>query len=81
MQRLFWIVFAALVILHHDWWFWTDDRLAFGFVPVGLGYHMLVSLAAAALWGWAVFGVWPEIFAEQSEGRGAQPPDALEAER
>ncbi len=59
---LFWIALAALFILHHDWWFWNDSRLLFGFLPVGLGYQALVSLAAAGLWAVAVLWVWPELF-------------------
>ena len=55
-----WILFAALVVLHHDWWFWNDGWLVFGFLPIGLGYQMLISLAASALWGWAAFNAWPD---------------------
>jgi hypothetical protein len=63
-RTYFWILFVLLIIAHHDWWFWNDGRLTFGFLPVGLGYHALISLAAAGLWAWAVFRVWPEIFEE-----------------
>ena len=66
-HKLFWAAFAALVILHHDWWLWDDGRLLFGFLPVGLGYHALISLAAGGLWAWAVLGVWPERFEHVSE--------------
>ena len=59
-QRLMWLLFAALIVLHHDWWFWNDGRLLFGFLPIGLGYHVLISLAAATLWGWAAWNAWPE---------------------
>jgi hypothetical protein len=58
-RKLMWALFALLILLHHDWWFWSDGRLVFGFVPIGLGYHMLISLAAAALWGWAAWHAWP----------------------
>ena len=77
-QRLFWTVFAALVVLHHDWWFWDDGRLLFGFLPVGLAYHASVSLAAAGLWAWAVFGVWPEVFLATAAPAGtpSNPHDA-----
>ena len=63
-HKLFWCVFVVLAILHHDWWFWNDQTLVFGFLPIGLAYHMLVSLAAGGLWAWAVFGVWPGLFSE-----------------
>jgi len=58
-RTLMWILFAVLVVLHHDFWFWSDATLLFGFLPVGLGYQMLISLAASALWGWAAFNAWP----------------------
>jgi hypothetical protein len=61
-RRLMWILFAALVVLHHDFWFWKDPWLVFGFLPIGLGYQMLISLAASALWGWAAFHAWPDQF-------------------
>ncbi len=64
-RTLFWIALAALMVLHHDWWFWDDGRLLFGFLPVGLGYHVLISLAAVILWIWAVFRAWPESFEEK----------------
>ena len=38
-RTLMWIFFAALVVLHHDWWLWNDGRLVFGFLPIGLGYQ------------------------------------------
>jgi len=55
-------MFAMLVILHHDWWFWNNSTLVFGFLPIGLGYQMLISLAASALWAWAAFNAWPDQF-------------------
>jgi hypothetical protein len=58
-RKLMWILFAVLVILHHDFWFWNDGSVLFGFLPVGLGYQILISLAASALWGWAAFYAWP----------------------
>jgi len=58
-RRLMWFLFAALVVLHYDFWFWDSGALLFGFLPVGLGYQILISLAASALWGWAAFNAWP----------------------
>ena len=58
-RKLMWGLFVLLLVLHHDWWFWTDGRLLFGFLPIGLAYQILISLAAAALWGWAAFYAWP----------------------
>ena len=64
-----WILFAVLVILHHDWWFWNDGRLLWGFMPIGLAYQGLISVAAAALVGWAAF-CQP---GRRSSGRGFRP--------
>ena len=65
MKRIvFWIAFLALIILHHDWWFWNDGRLLFGFLPIGLGYHALISMGAAALWAWAAFDALSEYFTD-----------------
>jgi len=61
-RALMWTMFAVLVVLHHDWWFWSDGRLVLGFLPIGLGYQMLISLAASALWAWAAFNAWPDQF-------------------
>jgi hypothetical protein len=58
-RTMMWVLFALLIVLHHDWWFWNDGRLVFGFLPIGLAYQILISLGAGALWGWAAFYAWP----------------------
>ncbi len=67
-RTLFWIGLLALIVLHHDWWFWNDGRLLFGFMPVGLAYHALISLAAGGFWAWAVLRAMPELFEESPTG-------------
>ena len=54
-----WIAFVLLLLLHHDWWFWDNGYLLFGFLPVGLAYHALISLLAGLLWAAVVFFAWP----------------------
>lgn len=71
---LFWFVFLALVVLHHDWWYWDDGRLVFGFLPVGLAYHALVSLAAGGLWALAVFAIWPQLFKLEPQAIPVESP-------
>ena len=56
---LVWIGAVVLFCLHQDLWFWSDRRLIFGFLPVGLAYHAGFSMAAAALWAFAVRSAWP----------------------
>lgn len=56
-----------LAILHQDFWWWDDTTLV-GFMPIGLFYHALFSIAAAAIWALAVMFAWPshiEEFAEE----------------
>ena len=67
-HTVFWLALLALFVVHHDWWFRDDSRLVFGFLPVGLAYQAGISLAAAGLWAWAVFGVWPELFDAEEDG-------------
>ena len=66
-KTVFWIALVVLMILHHDWWFWSDGTLLFGFLPVGLAYHAGISLAAGALWAVAVFYAMPEVFEADPE--------------
>lgn len=49
-----------LVVLHHDLWFWDDGRLVAGFLPVGLFWHMLISVMAGGLWWLAACFAWPD---------------------
>jgi hypothetical protein len=65
-RTIMWALFALLLVLHHDWWFWNDGRLVLGFLPIGLAYQMLISLAAGALWGWAAWNAWPPEMESQS---------------
>jgi hypothetical protein len=51
---------ALLYVLHQDFWFWHDARpLVFGFLPVGLFYHAVFTIACSgALW-LLVAATWP----------------------
>ena len=66
-KKLFWIALVVLMVLHHDWWLWSDGTLLFGFLPVGLAYHAGISLAAGVLWAVAVFYAMPEVFEADPE--------------
>lgn len=65
---------VALAILHQDFWWWDTDYAVFGFLPVGLGYHVLYSLMAAALWACACAFAWPRVLEEDDPGAGAAGP-------
>lgn len=53
------ILVVLLLIAHQDNWFWTDDTLVFGFMPIGLFWHVCISLAAAGVWWLATQIAWP----------------------
>ena len=78
MARSGLIIVALLIFLalHQDVWFWNDDKtLFFGFLPVGLAYHAVYTVAIAMFWGAVVMVVWPErleAFAEETPESGNQ---------
>lgn len=49
-----------MYVLHQDFWFWTEARpLVFGFLPIGLFYHVAyVVVASLVMWGLVTF-FWP----------------------
>jgi len=59
MPRSLLIAVLVLLVLHQDNWFWTDDTLVFGFMPIGLFYHACLSVAASCVWFYAVRQCWP----------------------
>lgn len=60
MKNVVWGLVILLVILHQDFWFWENDYAVFGFIPMGLFYHAMISLGAAATWYLATVYAWPE---------------------
>lgn len=60
MKNVIWFLVILLIILHQDYWFWYDDTLVFGFIPIGLFYHALISIAAGVVWYLATVYAWPE---------------------
>ena len=67
MKYFIWLLVAALVVLHQDFWLWDNDRLLFGFMPIGLAYHMGISIAAATTWLLACRFAWPYELEQQVE--------------
>lgn len=70
MKIILGLFLLALILLHQD--FWWHDRytpLIFGFVPVGLAWHVGISLAAGLLWFLTVMFAWPhELDDVEAEG-------------
>jgi hypothetical protein len=50
----------VLYVLHQDVWFWRDARpLVFGFLPIGLFYHVAYTLAVSLVLWLLVRHAWP----------------------
>jgi len=71
MRRLLLVLVVVLVYaLHQDAWFWRTARpLVFGFLPVGLAYHVGYSIAAALLMALLVRAAWPSHLEREAEPR------------
>ncbi len=51
---------VALYLLHQDTWFWrTAQPFVFGFLPIGIFYHVCYTLAVMLLMGALVRYAWP----------------------
>lgn len=62
------IAIIALYLLHQDFWFWRKAHpLVFGFIPIGLFYHAIFSVAAALLMWLLVKFAWPSHLEEEIE--------------
>ena len=68
MKKAIWIAAVLLALLHQDFWWWDDGTLVFGFLPVGLAYHVAYTVAAACLWGLASKFAWPDHIEEFANG-------------
>lgn len=75
-KKLIWLGVMALVVLHHDFWWWADPSLVFGFLPIGLAYHVGFSIAASALWFAYIKFAWPTHIEEFAEGSQPTPPES-----
>jgi len=78
MTRVALAAFVVLFVLHHDFWYWGEERIVFEFLPIGLAYHAAFSVATAAFWLFVVRCVWPSDIEQWAEGDGevAVPPAA-----
>jgi hypothetical protein len=60
MNWLLALLVVVVALLHQDFWNWTNRSLVFGFLPMGLAYHIGFSfLAALTMWALVRFA-WPE---------------------
>ena len=67
------IAVVALYILHQDFWFWrTAYPLVFGFIPIGLFYQAVFSIAASFLMWLLVKYAWPSHLEQEVEHSTSQ---------
>jgi hypothetical protein len=69
MKRiLLFLAVVALYVLHQDFWNWrTPYPLVFGFIPIGLFYQAVFSVAASLLMWLLVKFAWPSHLEEEIE--------------
>jgi hypothetical protein len=54
------VAIIALYLLHQDFWFWRAAQpIVFGFLPIGLFYHLCYTLAISVLMWALVKYTWP----------------------
>ncbi|MEM7560397.1 MAG: DUF3311 domain-containing protein [Planctomycetota bacterium] len=71
-----WGLVLLLIVLHQDNFFWHDDTLVLGFLPIGLFYHACISVAAAVTWFLGTKYAWPNY---ETEGTAAESQEAEDA--
>ena len=54
------LLVIVFYVLHQDVWFWHDARpLVLGFLPIGLFYHAVFTVACSVLLALLVKFAWP----------------------
>ena len=70
MNRAVWYLVFLLVIAHHDFWYWDKSDTVLG-MPIGLAYHIALSIGVAVFWALVCVFAWPQELEEtdlDSEG-------------
>lgn len=71
--RLAALAIALFAILHQDFWFWRTARpLVFGFMPIGLFYHVAFTVACALLMWWLATTMWPAALESADHDHGSR---------
>ncbi|MDB4331856.1 hypothetical protein OAA27_02175 [bacterium] len=60
-SSVIWIVAmsALLLLFHQDFWLWNNATLVFGIFPIGLFWHLCISIAAMMAWTYVTIWCWP----------------------
>ncbi len=59
-RSAFWLVVLLLVGAQQWSGSWSSETLVLGFLPAPLFYHVMVSLAAVAVWWVGTIVAWPD---------------------
>ena len=71
------LLVVAVYLLHQDCWNWRKiEPLAFGFLPIGLAYHVGYSVLASITMVVLVRFAWPKNL--EDEARDARPANREE---
>lgn len=77
MKRLVLALVLLLLVLHQDFWWWDRiDPLAFGFMPIGLTSHVVLSILTSVILALAVKYCWPadvDVAEHQAAARRSGP--------
>lgn len=66
------LLVTIVYLLHQDFWNWSKvEPLVFGFLPIGLAYHVAYSLVASLTMLLLVRFAWPD-FANNDEPADAR---------
>ncbi len=77
MKWVLYLLTVLLIVLHQDFWNWDKvDPRWFGFLPVGLWYHLGYCVAAAVLLALFVAFTWPTHLEDVQPEPGVTPADA-----
>jgi hypothetical protein len=67
MKWLLTLIVVVVILLHQDIWFWKDNTLVLGFLPIGLAYHIFYSCLAALTMWLLVRLAWPTHLEEEEK--------------
>ena len=74
MKKIVACLFLIMLVLHQDFWWWSNDSLILGFMPVGLAFHALFSIMCAVLGWFAIMTIWPHEL-DEAETVSSTSPD------
>ena len=73
-KRLVYCLVIVLAFAHQDFWLWDNPKLVFGFLPVGLAYHIVFSILVAICGALVVRYAWPDELQSFADADEENPP-------